>query len=389
MTLLPTNTPLGDLSMLDIFEYVDAPRLFSARNRSGQLYLAVWLGEEGEADSWLYAPMSVDRFKDVRRGHVSLHDAFSRTEDGLAFLVAIDRASGLARHETRRARDLAEDQLPLPSARLRLDEEQTEEPDALPARREVLDVALQPPRSQVHEAPAGLVGAVLAALQELVDALAHAMVPESSDRAPTPHWLREQTELAVVKTFGGSLGVRLASASPLALFGDDAVSGAIESLLKLLEAGDDRAKLRGLLRVYRSKAARRYGALLAQLAEGDADLVAKWPTAKGERRREAGITSKAASRALAMLREIEEQTPSDFRVTGTLTGINVDRVTFALRTDADERYSGRILESAAAALHAKMSDRYSALLREHVEVEPSTGRTRSRFELVEIRHLGK
>lgn len=92
MTVLPEGTVLGQLEIIEVFEYFDGPCLFSCRNRSGAQFLAVF-ADEGEVDIWLYAPVSEGRLEAVRAGNVDLHTAFADAEDGFTYLVKFNGSS--------------------------------------------------------------------------------------------------------------------------------------------------------------------------------------------------------------------------------------------------------------------------------------------------------
>ena len=87
MSVLPLNTILGKLEIIEIFEYYDKPLLFVCRNASDSLYLVVLEDEELEYESWLYASMSPIRFQQIRSGGIDLYSAFKNAENGFVFVV--------------------------------------------------------------------------------------------------------------------------------------------------------------------------------------------------------------------------------------------------------------------------------------------------------------
>lgn len=84
---LPTGTALGCLRIVEVYDFFDGPRLFSATSGSGATYLAFWVVEGDDADAWLYVAISVNRLDDVVEGAVSLRDAYTKPEDGVVFEV--------------------------------------------------------------------------------------------------------------------------------------------------------------------------------------------------------------------------------------------------------------------------------------------------------------
>lgn len=87
--MLPESTVLGELSIVEVYEYYIQPALFSCRNRAGQMYLAVWIDDNEDFSRWLYVALSPERFAEVRSGEVSLRRAFAEPEDEVALDVVI------------------------------------------------------------------------------------------------------------------------------------------------------------------------------------------------------------------------------------------------------------------------------------------------------------
>lgn len=80
--MIPINTGLGKLSMVEIYEYYDIPRLFSVRDVVGTLYLVYWCDEIEDSSVWLYLPISESRLTDMRHRKVSLRTAYAEPQNG-------------------------------------------------------------------------------------------------------------------------------------------------------------------------------------------------------------------------------------------------------------------------------------------------------------------
>jgi len=87
MEFLPRSTILGDLSVIEICEYYDIPSLFSCKNSTGHIYLALSVDEDDTSLTWFYLPVSPGRLDEVRSGRTDLYDAFKNAEDGFLFEV--------------------------------------------------------------------------------------------------------------------------------------------------------------------------------------------------------------------------------------------------------------------------------------------------------------
>lgn len=111
--LLPQGTVLGKLEILEIYESYDKPCLFSCRNVAGQIFLAVWISEDLDSDTWLYAPISLERLQIVAAGGIDLKSAFLEAEDGFVFEAVIAHYDGSTGIIKISCDNLDEDKLPL------------------------------------------------------------------------------------------------------------------------------------------------------------------------------------------------------------------------------------------------------------------------------------
>lgn len=71
----PVGTQLGVLSIQDVFVEYDGPKLFTCINEWGQLYLAIFVDEDDSSETYVYAPQSAGRMRDLAAGRISLRDA--------------------------------------------------------------------------------------------------------------------------------------------------------------------------------------------------------------------------------------------------------------------------------------------------------------------------
>ncbi len=87
--MLPEHTTLGKLEIFEIYEFYNIPVLFACWSKTGHIYMAVWIDETEDKDTWLYVSLSPQRFMKVRRGEIDLHDAFAKPEDEIVLAVSI------------------------------------------------------------------------------------------------------------------------------------------------------------------------------------------------------------------------------------------------------------------------------------------------------------
>jgi len=120
--VLPESTVLGELKIIEVYEFYIQPALFACRNLADQIYLAVWVEEDDGFSRWLYVAVSVERFLQVRAGKVSLREAFAEPEDGVALDVVVHSDPELHSHvDPLPSAEIDESWLPLPGEYLELE----------------------------------------------------------------------------------------------------------------------------------------------------------------------------------------------------------------------------------------------------------------------------
>jgi hypothetical protein len=121
MSVLPEQTYLGRLRVLEVYEATDEPCLFACRNGAGHVFLAVLIDETDGMKDWLYAPLSDDRFARLRSGEIDLYEAFRSAEDGFVHWVRVPIEDGSAIVKTIDCDALTNEMLPIEGERLSLE----------------------------------------------------------------------------------------------------------------------------------------------------------------------------------------------------------------------------------------------------------------------------
>lgn len=78
--MTPEKTILGELTILEVYEYLDGPRFFAAKNNVGVIFLVYWCEEERDKTGWLYLQISEAKLSDLRRKKLTIHAAFKKPE---------------------------------------------------------------------------------------------------------------------------------------------------------------------------------------------------------------------------------------------------------------------------------------------------------------------
>ena len=117
MYSIPQLHQFGKLELIEVYEFYDKPLLYSCKNTSS-IFLVILVDEEDDFDTWLYRPISYNRFQQIRSGVIDLHDAFSKSAEAI-FKVQIfydDERQGYVKQIP--VNSIREEWLPLPDERL-------------------------------------------------------------------------------------------------------------------------------------------------------------------------------------------------------------------------------------------------------------------------------
>ena len=90
------NIPeLGELEIVEVYDYFNVPILFSCRNSVSHLYIVLFADHSPEYETWLYVEVSLMRLNLIRSGKVNLHDAFSKPEMGRLLKAMIPHSNSM------------------------------------------------------------------------------------------------------------------------------------------------------------------------------------------------------------------------------------------------------------------------------------------------------
>src|SRR5260370_25873789 len=87
LSMIVCSPPELPLKIVEVFDAYDGPRLFSARDAAGRLFLALWVDERGDESVWLYLPLSLKRLTALKQNETDLRSAFVESEDKVVFRV--------------------------------------------------------------------------------------------------------------------------------------------------------------------------------------------------------------------------------------------------------------------------------------------------------------
>ncbi|MGM3305220.1 DUF6575 domain-containing protein [Anabaena sp. WFMT] len=398
MNLLPQSPPLVNLEIIEVYEYYDVPCLFSCRNTSGQIFLAVWIDETPEFKTWLYVPMSQRRVENLRSGNIDLRDAFVNSEDNFVYKAIIPCDATPDRIETILSKNLIDDWLPLPGEFLNFGAEplpifETKEASrtATQIQREVLNIAFQFPTQNATEAPVARLGRLLESLQHLVDAVGQAIDGIPTITGKISQFITKKTELTVLGTFPGSFGIELA-ASDQSNTDDNSLAGkAMNQFLELVnlssDAKNNAQELRKLLFSLNSRASSRYCNFLEDLLKSETNFRLNWGSPNQERGGYGELSISSIKEAIAVIQQTEQEIVKEYEIRGELIGINKRSKSYEiLNLQTNKKVSGRIIDEAIpSAETATISEVYIATIREVKEISPIIPEGKMKYKLLYLR----
>lgn len=92
--VLPENTCLGKLQLIEVYEYLDGARLFLTKNKTGFTFLVYWCDEKVNATGWLYLPISRTRLTQLKQREMMLNAAFKAPETNYYYLAYTGHENG-------------------------------------------------------------------------------------------------------------------------------------------------------------------------------------------------------------------------------------------------------------------------------------------------------
>ena len=377
-----TYPGIGSLELVETYEFYDEPVLFACRDSTDRTYLGVLAADEADHKTWLYAPLSPQRYKQVRSGGMDLFNAFKSAEGGELLRVIVLRADATAQAEWVAKADVSDDLLPLPGEMLDLDTVTlAPAPDAdlrtsRQIHRDVLTLRLQFEGSHRTEAPAGLLGQVLDSVQQVVNAIGQAVAGKATARGVLPADILDKMQLAVTGVFAGSFGVEFHAKQPAQgdLFQTPEVTRALQEFVLLLEATATDEAMLARLTDLKGRTVAKYRDLMLRLSNQITDAEVRWASPGMPETKSVRLTGETARRAAKALGAATPDASIDFDIVGRLVGFNSRTKTFELWDVGEGRkYSGRVDDDALADIGAAVIDEvYSAWLRERNELTPDS-----------------
>lgn len=119
-TIPPVGTPMGILTLIDVYVWYDGPRLFALHNEAGSYFVGLFVEDDADSETFAYAPASPLQFAAIRSGALPLREAFQYPTDGGLHVVKTSLSTGEEAITWRLSAEIPSGWLPGPAARLSL-----------------------------------------------------------------------------------------------------------------------------------------------------------------------------------------------------------------------------------------------------------------------------
>lgn len=392
MAFHPNFTQLGNLQIVEVYEFYDRPLLFSCRNSTGHHFLALLIDETETEEVWLYAPVSETRFAQIRAGKIDLHDAFAKAEDDRLYEIhAPHLQASPVEFRFISVQDVPEDVLPLTGESLDIKVQtlpealttQALKSSAEQSRRELVTLRLTLHDQNMTEAPAELLGGVLQKLQDLLTAIALSFPKHKPKKVNSHQW-----QVNVQGFAHSSFAVSLASDISVDMFGDSEVGWALSELVDLIELGDDPEKIQQKIKQLKPRVAVGYAMFLKSLGKQTARTQLDWASPKAKDTRSANITSEQARNIVTVIERTELHPPETIVINGTLVGANLRGKIFEISAKIEgkhKKFSGRIDDQSLEKVRgAALGMEFKASMVQTLSINFTTGETESKYVLISL-----
>ena len=372
------NIPeLGELEIVEVYDYYNGPILFSCQNSASHLYMVIFADHLPEYEMWLYAEVSLMRLNLIRSGVVNIHDTFSKPEMGRLLKAMIPHDNSAEFNSGYITPDqLHSDIFPPISKRLDLGDtplfSQINSVEiAKLSGREIIGLKFNSIEEYSSEVLIMALGKILTRFQNIINIIR--MIGSKS--ISMSEEIRNSMQLSILAIQPGSFDIKLAfKKEDIIPMGDiPSIQGAtISEFLNLLRSKDSESDLKDILKRLRSRVAEEYKKLLTSLGESGADITFSWASPQSDEAKIVSLSQNEIPKLVEILRIFQEEQETPFTVTGELIGISLSTKRFEIKTE-NKTYKGSIEKNADKSIkNATMSRKYKAEIKEILNKSEAT-----------------
>lgn len=386
-TLLPKGTSLGELQLVDVFQYYDFPILFACINQNKSVFISVCIDEDEYGYHWLYSHVSNKTMSRLKCGKIDFKTAILDSINGVLFKI-YTKFNGESALTLANVDEINDDMLPLSGIKIENFEEKyvpyyaESSIVSKSTERGVLNLVVET-RNKRKEAPARSVGKLLTHTQNAFDAIGYKFSGFFKPLCNIPKMITDQTALQLAMTFPGSFGIQLRSSyradSPeFTLFELTAAK-----LYSIFNATSEEFPdtLSGLDQVSIASISK----LLAPLDEMNSGLYIEYSLPNKNIKRTTISTAESISEKFNIIKEIE-LSETQTQVSGKIDGIILSKKQFSIIDENGINYIGHIHDSAMeVASVVKINSPCTALIKSTIKHSKSSDKIIEKHTLIDLK----
>ncbi len=391
MAFLPLNSTLGNIRLLDVYDYYDIPRLFSCVNNIGQIYIVINYDEFGDTTKWYYLPTSLVRYNQLKSSSIDIHTAFLESELGLIYDISLNHSNGNSKIDIITVDNIDTSNLPehgeMLSRTKSVSDLESDKllPAALSSGKESIDLRFQFKKQADRSiAPLRHLGNVSVSLQQFVDDLSAFFQGVLPKRGRLPVELLRDSELCVSGYFIKSFGINIVATNRSDFFGDSCVNKPLETIMTLFDGERTIDCINELLHPLGARCASKYRILLEQLMAADADIIIEHASPKTGLQTRSFLSVDQAKTIVSIVKQLEKELFEKYIVPCKLIAFNSRTYHFEIETLEDgQRLTGKAEQNAIPeTMMVVIYENYNATIQETIEVSPITGEQKKKFTML-------
>lgn len=391
------NPQLGELEVIEVYEYFNMPLLFSCKNLVGSFCIALCADDLPEHDMWLYTEVSPKRLNLLRFGLINVHDVFVKPEMGRLLKATIPHNnSAVFSSKYVDPEELSENVFPpvdkflVPKNTPILPETSSVE-IAKSRGREIISFNFNSNQEYNAEAPALKLGNILTSFQTIMNVIEMERLGYSQ---VSPH-IKNKMQFYTLVSQPGSFDIKLASKEEdsmlqLDLFDkktqqiESEQKAAISHFFDLLRSKNNIPHLKNILTKLGLKTTNEYKKLLKSLNKLDTDVTLSWTSPSESEDEVVSLLKQEIPMFVETLKVIKEEQEKPFTIFGDLIGLSLATNRFEIQTKDEpiKPIKGYIQKDANSAIkNATISRQYRATIKEVLKKNEVTD------GIIKIEHL--
>ena len=367
------NIPkLGELEIIEMYEYFNGPIIFACMNYATHLYIGIYSQRLPEHEMWLFAEVSPMRLSLVRSGEISLHHAFAKPETDRLLQAMIPHSYSKSAELNTMYVDPNELKIDVfPSTDNFLDFKdvpafmQTYSVDSLKLakslEREIIEVKLDYYEEYKTEASLHSVGRIFTCIQNIVNTISmvETKLREASDN------IQDAMQLSILAFERGSFNIKVASKKPnMELFESDTTiqHDVISEFINLLQSKDNRSEFKEWLIELKPEVAKKYKTLLQSLDKSESNTTFSWASPNLSEQKRVFFSKNEIPNLIHTLNTFQDEYSDQFTVIGRFNMLDFGNRKFEIIADG-KSYKGRYLKDVDKTINnATMNLEYNALI---------------------------